>query len=628
MNKIEELEQKILRHKSLYYQGHPEIEDHIYDALEDELKEHRPDSYVLSLVGNILESENKVAHDKKMLSLDKTYDVDILKKWMKGHEVVSTFKVDGVSCSLLYREGKLDLAKTRGDGAFGENITEKVKWMESIPKTISITDDIIEVRGELYCNEESFYGLSDEMEKVGEDRPSSQRNIVAGLICRKEKIFLNKFISFKAFEFLSEEKNEKTEVERHHRLDQLGFETVDMTVHNDLQLIDGVLNDTAKFMSEGEFLIDGLVLAYNSLDIQDELGATAHHPRYKMAFKFKGESKVTTLKDITWQVSRNGYLTPVGEVEPIELSGAMISRVTLHNFGMVKQYRLKVGDKIEIIRSGEVIPKFLSVSESSENPFAIPEVCPSCQRPVKIDHIRLICVNDRCPDKVKEGILNFIQKIGIDDLSSKRLEEMIRKGLVEEVSDLYDLTVEQLLTLDKTKEKLANKLIEAIQNSKLVDVITFLSALGISGGAYNKCEKVVRAGYDTIAKLKLLSLDQLMAVDSFAEKSSTEFLNSIRSKFDLVDRLVGHGFNFEELKDNSSNPIYGKKICITGSLSEKRTVIESLIRDAGGVVVGSVSKNTDILLTNETEIKSSKYKKAKSLEIQVVNEPTLLKLLE
>ena len=181
MNKIKELEKKILRYKSLYYQGTPEVEDHIYDGLEDELKALRPDSYVLDLVGNIVSSENKVAHDKKMLSLDKTYDVDTLKKWMKGNEVVSTFKVDGVSCSLLYREGRLDLAKTRGDGTFGENITEKVKWMESIPKTISATDDIIEVRGELYCNEESFYHLSDEMEKVGEERPSSQRNIVAGV---------------------------------------------------------------------------------------------------------------------------------------------------------------------------------------------------------------------------------------------------------------------------------------------------------------------------------------------------------------------------------------------------------------------------------------------------------------
>ncbi len=623
MSRIKDLELELLRHKSLYYSGTPEITDHEYDLLEEELKRLDPSNYVLDIVGSLISSENKVAHDKKMLSLDKTYDVESLKKWMKGHDVVSTFKIDGVSCSILYREGKLDLAKTRGDGAFGENITEKVKWMSTIPKTINLIDDIVEVRGELYCDEENFFHLSDEMEKIGEDRPASQRNIVAGLISRKEKIFLNKYISFKAFEFLTGENLEKTELERHQKLVELGFDTVEMTLHKDISKIDETVAETARFMSEGEYLIDGLVLAYNDLKLQEELGATAHHPRYKMAFKFKGESKVTSLKQITWQVSRNGYLTPVGEVEPIDLSGAIISRVTLHNYGLVRQHKLKAGDKIEIIRSGEVIPKFLAVSESSAEEFSIPEVCPSCGEKVYVEDIRLVCVNEQCPDKIKEGILNFIQRIGIDDLSSKRLEEMIRKGLVKEIPDLYQLHVDSLLTLDKTKEKLATKLMDSIESSKSVDIITFLSALGISGGAYNKCEKVVRAGFDTIEKIKSLSLDQLKNVDSFADKSSTEFLSSLRHKHVLIDRLMECGFAFEELKDNSSNPIYGKKICITGALSEKRSVIEGWIRDAGGVVVGSVSKNTDLLLTNETEAKSSKYKKAESLGIDIISEEQL-----
>lgn len=626
MNRVKELEEEILRHKALYYQGHPEISDHQYDALEEELKKINPESYVLSLVGGLTTSSNKVEHDKKMLSLDKCYELDDIKKWMSEKECVSTLKIDGVSCSLVYKKGELVLAKTRGDGQFGENITPKILWMPSVPKKI---DDLgeFEVRGEMFCDEENFFHLAEEMVKSGEDRPSSQRNIVAGLMGRKEHLEFCRYLRFKAFELIDLNGTEKTEWELHLRLERLGFDAAEMVLHRDTSKIEKVIQEAQEFMSEGDYQIDGLVLSYNSLALQEELGATAHHPRYKIAFKFRGESKVTSLRSITWQVSRNGFLTPVGEVEPVELSGAMISRVTLHNYGQVALHQLKEGDKIEIIRSGEVIPKFLSVAESSGNEFTIPSICPSCEHPVEVRDIRLVCTNEFCPAKLKENILNFIQKIGIDDLSSKRLDEMMNAGLVKKISDLYDLTPEQLLELNKTKEKLATKLYEAIQKSKKVDIITFLSALGISGGAYNKCEKVVRHGHNTIDKIKTISFDDLLNVESFAEKSAQEFLSSLQSKYPLIDELLSKGFDFGEVDLASETPLSGKKICITGALSQKRSMIENHIRQAGAVVVGSVSKNTDYLLTNETDPSSSKFKKALELNIPVITEEKFLSLL-
>jgi DNA ligase (NAD+) len=348
-----------------------------------------------------------------------------------------------------------------------------------------------------------------------------------------------------------------------------------------------------------------------------------------MAFKFRGESKQTKIERIVWSISRNGILTPVAEVEPVELSGASISRVTLHNYGMVKQHELKKGDVIEIIRSGEVIPKFLSVVTPANSKPSYPEKCPVCETKVDIVDIRILCPNEVCPGKIKESILNYIQKIGIDDLSSKRLDEMIKKGIVKEIKDLYLLTLDDLLSLDKTKEKLANKLLNTIKNSTDVDIVTFLSALGIQGGAYNKCERIVDHGFNTIEKILSLTQEQLHDVEGFAEKSSSEFVKSLETKKKLINDLLKIGIKVRgrDQQKNINSEINGKSICITGALSRKRSDIEKVIRENGGKAVSSVSKNTDYLLTNETEAKSSKYKKASTLGIPIITEDEFFEMI-
>jgi DNA ligase (NAD+) len=626
-SRIQELEKLILHHKERYYQGHPEVSDETYDHIEKELKSLDPENPVLNLVGfKQTENVDKVVHQRKMLSLDKTYEDKDLTKWIGKEDVVSVFKIDGSSCSLIYENGHLVMAKTRGDGQLGENITKKALFIPDIPKHISGKRSF-EVRGEVYCVEKSFFTLSKEMQAMGLEAPTSQRNIVAGLLGRKENIQLCRHLSFQAFDIIGEEKFSK----EHQKLDTLkeaGFTTPDYQIHKSGKEVKERIAEAKDFISGGDYLIDGLVFVYDDLKLHAELGETSHHPRYKIAFKFAGETKVAKINEIEWGVSRNGTLTPVALIEPTELSGAMIGRVTLHNFGMVQNFQLKSGDKIEIIRSGEVIPKFLGVVERSNKEYSYPEYCPSCESKLKIEDIWLFCDNELCPSKVKEEILNYIHKAGIDDVSDKRLEEMINKGLVEKIPDLYRLKREDFLLLEKVKDKLANKMFENIEKTKNLGLAQFISAIGVEGVSIAKSEKIIAQGYNTLEKIQSLTLDKMLQIEGFAEKSSSSILQSLERKRDLIEELksVGVKVKADEVV-TGEGPLTGLKFCITGELSQPRPQVEKLIKMNGGVIAG-VSKNLNYLVTNEEDSSSSKYVKAQSLGIPIISETKLLKLIE
>lgn len=625
--RIHELEKLILHHKERYYQGHAEISDEAYDKLEAELKKLDPENPVLQLVGfKQSESTAKVEHQKKMLSLDKTYDENDLTKWIGKEDVLSVFKIDGSSCSLIYENGHLVMAKTRGDGTLGENITKKAVFIPDIPKYIPGNKNL-EVRGEVYCIEKNFFVLSKEMTDMGLEAPTSQRNIVAGLLGRKENIQLCRHLSFQAFDLISDEKLKK----EHEKLDYLkesGFLTPDYIVHKGAKDLNNRISEAKDFMGNGDYLIDGMVFVYDDLKLHGELGETSHHPRYKIAFKFAGETKVAKINEIEWGVSRNGTLTPVALIEPTELSGAMIGRVTLHNFGMVQNFQLTAGDKIEIIRSGEVIPKFLGVVEKSGNKFTYPQQCPSCNSQLKVEDIWLFCENELCPTKVKEEILNYVHKAGIDDVSDKRLDEMISKGLVETIPDLYRLKVDDFLLLEKVKDKLANKMFENIQKTKHQSLAQFISAIGVEGVSITKSEKIISQGYNTLEKILGLTIDKLLEIEGFAQKSSESILKSLSKKKPLIEELVSVGVvvKADEIA-SGEGPLKGLKFCITGELGQPRPQIEKMIKQQGGVIAG-VSKNLNYLVTNEEESSSSKFVKAKSLGIPIINEDMLMKLIK
>lgn len=618
MSHIEKLAQEIIKHKNLYYSGQEGISDEEYDSLELELRKLDPDNAALKLVGKTNLGNNKARHSSKMLSLDKTYIEKDLLGWIGSEEVISLQKLDGSSCSLVYESGKLSIAKTRGDGEVGENITEKILHM-SIPGVLPSAQSI-EVRGEIYCDKKNFVILSDEMARLGLDRPKSLRNIVAGLLGRKENIDLARFLSFRAFELIGASDITK-ESDKLDTLTSLGFETPKYIVHKDVDSVLAAISDIKDFMNSGEYLVDGIVFIYNSIQLQNEKGETSHHPKYKIAFKFQGDTKVAVIESIQWGVSRNGILTPVANITPVELSGAMISKVTLHNYGQVKAHGLTAGDSIEIVRSGEVIPKFLRLVTKSENQQTFPEVCPCCQTQLKIQDIRLMCLNDNCSEKVIAQIQNYAQEANIEDLSDKRIGELLKSGMVKSIPDLYKLTVERLMTLEKVKDKLAQKLMTNIKASANISLPQFVAALGVEGVSHSKTQKLIDSGIDSLASLRRITEEEVSRIDGFADKSAKLFVESLASKSEVIDELLSLGVNVVcKAQISVSQRLKDKTFCITGELSRPRKEIESAIKENGGGCVGSVSKKTSFLVTNETDASSSKFVKAKELGITVISE--------
>ena len=627
--RVQHLEEIIIKYKKYYYGGSPLISDDKYDELEDELRKLSPSSHVLDMVGSTVKGSNKIKHDKKMLSLEKRYDFDDLVKWLDGREVVGTKKIDGISCSIIYENGRLVLCKTRGNGSFGEEITEKCRWINSIPKTI-INKDLIEVRGEIYCSYSNFNDLKNEMIEMGEEIPSSPRNIVAGFMGRKEKIFLCQYLDFQAFDFIPKGKFFGKELEVFRFFEQEGFLSPDYTLITNQDELKTFLDNAKCFINDGTYQIDGVVFTLNEIKLHQVLGETSHHPKYKLAFKFKSEYKSAKIISIDWNISRNGVFTPVAIIEPTEISGALVSRVTLHNFGNAKSHNLKTGDTIKIIRSGEVIPKFEEVISSSSGRFEYPKNCSYCNQKLNINDIRLVCANANCIGKMKYEVLNYIDKIGIEDLSEKRLAPLIEMGLVKRIDDLYRLKKSDLLKLPKTKETLASKLLKSIDNSKTVSLATFLSALGLPGGALNKCEKIVESGFDSIQKILEMKLTDIVKIDGFAEKSGKEIIDGISFRSTLIENLCKLGVRFDEAPDgdeNKSKKLKGLTICITGKLENSRAQIQEMIKANGGVCSTSVSKNTDILICNDKNSSSSKMKNAIKNDVKIMSEEEFYYLL-
>lgn len=623
------LASEILRHKELYYAGKPEVSDAVYDALEDELKTLAPDHPVLNIVGsNSSSSTNaKVIHDVPMLSLNKTYSVDDLLGWMGSHEVVGTLKVDGTSISLVYREGRFQLGKTRGNGREGEDVTTKLRWVSDVVPTLAESVNA-EIRGELYCTETRFIKLAEEMERRGLERPTSPRNIVAGVLGRKTHADLAHHFNFFAFDVLGMS-GFKTEIEKSKWLEQQGFRLPHVRLLKSGKDVEDYLIYVKGVLNEGEIGCDGAVFSYNQLSLHEELGVTSHHPRFKNSFKWQGETAQSKITRIDWATSRLGIVTPVAVIEPVMLSGATITNITLHNAAHVRTYNLKPGDVIELVRSGEVIPKFLSVVREGGGALVLPTRCPSCSAQLVADDVRLKCpAANSCPAQQMGSVLNWIRSAEIDDISEKRLQSMMDAGFVKNIPDLYRLTVPQLLTLPATKEKMAEKLHSHIQGTRNLTLPRFLNGLGIEGTGFATWEKVVEH-YGTLYRICSLTVSDLVELDGFAEKSAAQMVDGLKRCRGLIDELLNVGVKPQESTGvkKTSDRLSGMQIVITGALSRPRKEVEELIKAAGGKIGSSVTKNTAVLVTNETDSTSSKMEKARLLEIPVWSEEELVKNL-
>lgn len=625
IEQIDLLAKEVLKHKRLYYKGTPEIEDEEYDKLEEQLKKYDPDNQVLKMVGSDFFSSKKIKHSKKMLSLDKKYEIKELTSWINQNEVVGLFKMDGSSASVIYKNGKLSLVKTRGDGEYGENITAPAIYIKSLIGNIDIIEDETEIRGEIVCSHGDFEKLSKEMIKRGLDKPKSPRNVVAGILGRKDHIDLAKYLTFYAFDLLSNI-DYRSEMDKINKLEQLKFKCPNPVIINNEKELLNFIEKTKEYMSSGDFLIDGSVFIFNNLSEQINLGYTSHHPKYKMAFKFQSEGEVTALENIEWQISRFGVYTPVGIVSPVEMDGATISKVTLHNLKTVKMFNLKKEDEIKIVRSGEVIPKFLEVVNSSNHKLEIPDKCYFCNTKLKEDDVRLICENSSCIGRKEEYILNFIQKIGIDDLSGKRVRAMMNHGLIKDIPDIFKITLKDLLELPNTKERMANKLLKNIEKSKETNIIKFLSSLNFTGGARKSTELLIENGYNSWESLFSLKEENLLEIKGFAKKKAKDYIESLNENRKLISELIELGFVITfPIMEKSSNSLEGLIFCITGDLQEfkSRKELEMLIKANGGKSSSSVSSQTSYLICNEKS-SSSKYKKAEDLGVTIITEKEFL----
>ncbi len=651
--KIEELRDKIRHHDYMYYcLSQPEISDAEYDRLMRKLKdleEEYPqyktdDSPTVRVSGGILEGFTTVKHRQKMLSLDNTYSFDELRDWdervRKGvgrekAEYVIELKIDGVSANLTYEKAKLIIGATRGDGETGEDVTPNIKTIRAIPLVLfgKDTPEFIEVRGEVYMDKKDFLALNKERQRAGEISFANPRNSASGslklldtsiLAQRKLKFFAHSLGAYRGTDISSH-------WEFFSKLKEWGIPT---NPHAKLcKDLDEVIVYCKLWQEKRDQLayeIDGMVVKVNNLSQQKKLGYTLKSPRWAVAYKFPAHQATTVLKDITLQVGRTGVITPVAELEPVECAGVVISRATLHNFDEIKRLGIKIGDRIVVERAGEVIPKIVKVIESVRTDrtkeFKIPKSCPVCGSQiskVKEEEVAYRCINSSCPAQIKRSLLHFAsrQAMDIEGMGEAAVEQLVNKGLVKELADVYFLKKADLLQLELFKDKKVDNLLAAIEKSKLKSLYRLVYALGIrhvgEKAAYVLAQKFITM--DNLMRAKKEELDAIYEVGEVMADSIVDFFK-LASTQAMIKKLKSVGMRLEEKTSSvRKTSLTGKTVVFTGELKDfTRTQAQGLVRSMGGDASSDVSKNTDFVVAGDNP--GSKYDKAKKLGVKIINE--------
>ena len=658
---IDALREKIRHHEYLYYvMDAPEITDAEYDLLMRELQaleqKHpeliTPDSPTQRVGGKPKEGFPKQAHSRPMLSLDNAYNEEELRAWdRRAHELagasakleyVCELKLDGMSLALWFRHGRFAKGITRGDGTVGEDVTSNVRTIRSVPLTIGSKKLPLdfEVRGEVIMPIASFQRMNDEREQEGLSRFANPRNAAAGTIRVLEpNIVAQRRLDYFAYFAL---KPDGTDLFTEHSasLDALanaGFKVnPHRTVATDIDQVWRFINQWEAKRDSLPYEIDGIVIKVNSIRMQRELGYTGKAPRWAIAYKYAARAGETQLEDILIQVGRTGKLTPVAALKPVPIGGTTVSRATLHNQDEIERLGVKIGDWVVVERGGDVIPKVVRVLEDKKHPrgtkkFKMPERCPECGGHVvrvegEADHR---CVNAQCPAKLRESILHFGSRgvMNIEGMGESLVNQLADAGLVKSVADIFDLTEEKLLTLERMGKKSAQNVLAQIENAKNLPLERVIFGLGIRMVGERTAE-LLAEHFGSMDALMSASEEELRQVNEVGPRVAA----SIREFFDepanvkLVERLRKAGLRFKGEAKKRGTQLAGKTFVITGTLpSYSRDEAKRLIEDAGGKVSGSVSKKTDFVLAG-TEA-GSKLDKARELNVPVIDEPGLLALI-
>ncbi len=630
MKKIEEmntneLESEVQEHNRLYFEKNaPVISDYEFDELVEELKKRRPKSLALTeLVGDGGSGGRKIKHERPMLSLDKCYDEETINSWVAKFEgdVVVSPKVDGCAVSILYGgDGKILIASTRGDGDEGEDITENVKRITAIPNS---THKNIEVRGEVFMPLSIFKRYSSEF--------ANPRNLAAGAIKQKDPAKTAEYdLSFFAYDIIGIDLS--TEGEKFEMLEGLGFKNVDwrLVSRTDLQL---AFDEILKKRGEYDFETDGVVYKTNVLSEQVRLGATAHHPRYAMAYKFQGDSGSTTLLDVEWSVSRTGAITPVAIVEPVQLSGAKVRRASLHNLAILNSLNITLGAKVLMMRRGGVIPHVESVLSSGEGAIEIPSRCPACGSAAEIRDDTLYCTNAKeCVRSNIGELSHFVDVVGIDGFGDKLLLQLYNAELVRDPAEFFELTKEELLGMERMGERSASKLIGAVGAIKEIPLANFLQSLGIR--ELGKNVSLLLAGFGSLDRVLGLEEEELSAVHGIGEVIAREVVSGLKVRAPLIKKLLKHVSVGEGKAERVDGKFFRISFLFTGKMIVMgRNEAIKLVEGAGGMVAQSVTKGLDYLVVGDGGGAGSKLAKAEKLqekggEVQIISESEFLKMIE
>ena len=615
MNK-QELEALIVHHNKLYWsENKPEITDNEYDALVEQLKALDPTSPILSSLGQYDEIGTKVKHDLPMLSLDKCYSEDDLLKWANKFKYgyVMTPKIDGMACSIKYTKGKLSVASTRGDGSIGEDITANVMSIPSIPKTLK-SEDTIEVRGEIYMPISTFNKFSNDF--------SNPRNAVAGTLKNKEGKAILSEIDFFAYDLIGSDI--KLLSDRFLFLKDQGFNVPNFTVYNNTKDLQKGYDQISDIRSSLDYELDGVVFKANDCIEYDKAGYTSHHPKGAIAYKFQGDADKTYLRGIEWQVSRTGTLTPVGLVDPVKLSGAVVSRISLHHAGMIKVKGLTLNAEILAVRRGGVIPHLERVLTDGDQNIELPATCPHCSSNTYLDGDFLYCSDkENCISSVSQGISHFIERMEIEGMGQSWVDKLIEVGLLKNVCGLYKLNRDDLLKLENVGEIRVDGWLSSIGKSKRIELPKFLQALGIDGLG-RKASDVLSSKYKTLEAIRNLRVSDIESIEGFGTLTAQAIINGLTKNSDVIDDLLNHITISNGVEREGK--FKGLSFLFTGTLTQmKRADAEELVLSNGGNVASGVSKNLSYLVAGEKA--GSKLDKANSLGVKVITEQQFLNMV-
>jgi DNA ligase (NAD+) len=661
---IEDLRGEIRRHEHLYYVlDAPEIPDAEFDRLMQELKKLEaahpdlvtPDSPTQRVGGKPREGFVKVEHSRPMLSLDNAFSEEELRNWERRVrelagtdkiEYVCELKMDGMSLALWYRGGKLERGITRGDGSVGEDVTTNVRTMRSVPlsvpaavlKKTGIPQDF-EARGEVIMPLHAFERMNEERERQNLSKFANPRNAAAGTIRMLEpNIVAERRLDFYSYfllvdgRYYPEKHSEALEA-----LAQAGFKV------NQHHAIAHSVDEILKFIGKCEqmreklpYEIDGVVIKVNSMRLQERLGFTGKAPRWALAYKFAARSGITQVEEILVQVGRTGKLTPVAALKPVPIGGTTVTRATLHNQDEIERLGLKIGDWVMVERGGDVIPKVVKVLDDKAHPrghkqFHMPSRCPVCGSHIvrvegEADHR---CVNANCPAKLRESILHFASRsvMNIEGMGESLVNQLADRGLVKDVADIYELTKEKLLTLERIGDKSAENLLAEIEQSRKLPLERVIFGLGIRFVGERTAEFLSEhfGSMDALMNASLEELQEVNEVGPRVGKSIREFFDEPRNQ-QLVNHLRKF-LNFTGKKKERGTALAGKTIVLTGTLANySRDQAKKMIEDAGGKVVGSVSKKTDYVVAGADP--GSKLDKAKELGVSVIGEEEMVDLVK